>query len=129
MSSVELNVYLSKLPEFCEHFQNNKNSVLAKIYGVFTINTESSKGVHVMLMENTTQLKDPNRLTHIFDLKGSSVNRKTKGHIEPSTVLKDTNYLVCLEHANRIGSSSFVTFGRLEKLKLIVAVRKDVAFL
>jgi hypothetical protein len=37
-------------------------------------------------------LKDPNRLTHIFDLKGSEVNRKTKGNIEPSTVLKDTNY-------------------------------------
>lgn len=82
-----------------------------------------------MLMENTTQLKDPDRLTHIFDLKGSQVNRKTKGNIQPSTVLKDTNYLVCMEHANRNGNPNFVSFRPLEKLKLIVAVRKDVAFL
>ena len=71
MSKVELDVYLSKLPQFCEHFKSNKNSVLAKIFGVFTINTPYNIAVHVMLMENTTQLKDPNRLTHIFDLKGS----------------------------------------------------------
>jgi hypothetical protein len=49
--------------------------------------------VHIMLMENTAQLQEPNNLRFIFDLKGSSVNRKVKGKTKPSTTLKDTNYL------------------------------------
>jgi len=53
MTQSELDLYLKKLPAFCEHFQKNKNSLLAKIFGVFTVNTEHMKEVHVMLMENT----------------------------------------------------------------------------
>jgi hypothetical protein len=46
-------------------------------------------------MENTCQLKYPTRLTHLFDLKGSSVDRKVKGQTLPTTVLKDENFLIC----------------------------------
>lgn len=56
MTSSELDVFLKRLPQFKEHFLKNKNSLLAKIYGVFTVNTRYMKEVHVMLMENTTQL-------------------------------------------------------------------------
>lgn len=54
MTPTELNLYLRLLPAFTKHFTNNKNSLLAKFFGVFTINTEYMKEVHVMLMENTT---------------------------------------------------------------------------
>lgn len=47
-----------------------------------------------MLMENTLQLKNPDGLKFVFDLKGSLVDRKTKGKITPSTTLKDVNYLL-----------------------------------
>ena len=63
--------------------------MLAKIFGVFTINTKYMKQVHVMLMENTAQLLDKRRLTHTFDLKGSLVDRKTKGKTKASDTLKD----------------------------------------
>jgi hypothetical protein len=53
MTKSELDLYLTKLPEFSDHFISNKNSLLAKIFGVFTVNTEHMKEVHVMLMENT----------------------------------------------------------------------------
>ena len=53
MTKDELNLYLRLLSEFSKHFLNNKNSLIAKIFGVFTINTEHMKEVHVMLMENT----------------------------------------------------------------------------
>ena len=97
MTQTELDLYLKKLPEFSKHFQTNKNSLLAKIYGVFTINTEFMKKVHVMLMENTMQIKSSKNLLFVFDLKGSSVDRKTKGKTKPSTTLKDTNFLFCCE--------------------------------
>lgn len=79
MTKTEKDLYLAKLPAFKDHFLANKNSLLAKIFGVFTINTQLMKEVHVMLMENTVQLSDPTRLQYVFDLKGSSVDRKEKG--------------------------------------------------
>ena len=50
--------------------------------------------MHVMLMENTLRLKDPERLNYIFDLKGSRVDRKVRGVTKASTTLKDINFLM-----------------------------------
>ena len=66
-----------------------------------------------MLMENTCQLKDARNLTHIFDLKGSTVDRKTKGLTKPSTTLKDQNYLLCCEYEERKKQSKFIGFNSL----------------
>ncbi len=60
-----------------------------KIFGVFTIKRKTSGNVHVMVMENTMQLKDPNNLKFVFDLKGSLIGRFTTGTITPGTILKD----------------------------------------
>jgi 1-phosphatidylinositol-4-phosphate 5-kinase len=53
MTPIEKDLYLSRLPAFKNHYLANRNSLLAKIFGVFTINTQYMKQVHVMLMENT----------------------------------------------------------------------------
>jgi hypothetical protein len=53
MTSSELTLFLALLPKFADHFKMNQNSVLAKIFGVFTVNTQAIKNVHCMLMENT----------------------------------------------------------------------------
>ena len=45
-----------------------------------------------MLMENTIGVH-PNLITHIFDLKGSQVDRLTKDISSPTTILKDLNYV------------------------------------
>ena len=88
MTDSELKLFLNRLPAFVEHFTTNKNSLLAKIMGVFTVHTPNLQ-VHIMLMENTLQLKDPNALKSIFDLKGSLVDRSVEGKIKSSTTLKD----------------------------------------
>ena len=53
MTEGELKLFLKKLPAFGIHYKQNPNSLLAKIFGVFTVNTNLMKEVHVMLMENT----------------------------------------------------------------------------
>jgi hypothetical protein len=109
MTRQELELYLSHLPKFCEHYRSNKHSILARIVGVFTINTEHLKEVHVMLMENTAQLNNPAKLTHLFDLKGSLVDRMTAGKTKPSTTLKDMNFLISCDKA-LVKNSQFVKF-------------------
>lgn len=39
MTNQELVLFISKLPNFIKHFRKNQNSILAKIFGVFTVNT------------------------------------------------------------------------------------------
>ena len=42
-----------------------------------------------MQAENALQIQNPGNLKFIFDLKGSTVNRKVKGKIKSTTTLKD----------------------------------------
>ena len=62
--------------------------------------TDSTSEVHLVIMENTLQLKNKTGLEYIFDLKGSLVDRKTKGKITSTTTLKDVNYLMAAEASN-----------------------------
>jgi hypothetical protein len=39
MTEGELSLFLNRLPAFVDHFSTNKNSLLAKIMGVFSVNT------------------------------------------------------------------------------------------
>lgn len=53
LSTGELKLYLNLLDDFGRHYRNNKFSLLSKIFGVYTIETEGTGTVHIMLMENT----------------------------------------------------------------------------
>lgn len=94
MSKAELNLLLGMLPAMSDHFKKNPDSLLAKILGAFTVKTDSTDAVHLMLMENTLQLKNPDGLRYIFDLKGSLVDRKVTGKVTNKTTMKDVNYLI-----------------------------------
>lgn len=39
MTNSELGLFLNKLPAFIKHYQSNKRSIIAKIFGVFTVKT------------------------------------------------------------------------------------------
>ncbi len=106
------------LPQYTEHFKNNRNSIIAKIFGIFTIKSVDFREVHVMLMENTVQLKNEINLKNIFDLKGSTVDRTTKvENMKPSTTLKDNNFInYCEFYGNQC--KSFINFTKRDVLKL-----------
>ena len=93
MTKSELKVMMNLLPQYSDHFKNCPGSLIARIFGVFTIKTSQTGPVHIMLMENTIRLKDQNNLRYIFDLKGSTVDRKVTGDTKPSTTLKDENFI------------------------------------
>ena len=79
MTSGELKLFLRILPRLAAHFKKNKNSLLCKVFGVFTVKTSKMSSVHIMLMENTLRVKEKDQLKFVFDLKGSLVDRKVKG--------------------------------------------------
>ena len=57
MSSSELKLLLKILPDYAKHLENNPYSLIARIFGVFTVKVESLAPVTIMLMENTLQFR------------------------------------------------------------------------
>ena len=53
MTKGELHLLLSIMPAISSHFKQNPDSLLAKILGAFTVKSNSTDEVHLMLMENT----------------------------------------------------------------------------
>ena len=125
ISKGELDTFLRMLPALAEHYKKNEDSLIVKTFGAFTVKTDSTDEVHLVLMENTLQLKNKEGLEYIFDLKGSLVDRKVKGKITPSTTLKDSNFLMAVKT-----SRNFIRLASDEvRRKLIAIVKSDVDFL
>jgi hypothetical protein len=95
MNSGELKTFKKMFKSYYEYLMNkNENSMLARIYGIFTVKLEDIEPIHLILMGNTLNFVNGNDdfLDSKFDLKGSLHGRLTKEDLDKkSTVLKDLN--------------------------------------
>ena len=110
MRGSEKQVLLSMLDDMIQHFSENK-SILAKIYGLYTIKTNKFAPVDIIIMENTMSKIKRHNKSMIFDLKGSLKHRitnfpksencwwlkKDKGH---KKCMKDQNFLIINKDLN-----------------------------
>ena len=70
---------LEILDDLIEYYQSVDNkSLIAKIYGIFTIKTNKFNTIHVMIMQSTLQRHNKSLPCLTFDLKGSTIGRRTK---------------------------------------------------
>lgn len=94
MTSGDLKAFKDLFNDYYDHIKKNKNSLLARAYGIYTVKLGHIAPVSLIVMGNTMQLKNPNNLVNVFDLKGSFVNREVKSkNLKPSSTLKDINLL------------------------------------
>lgn len=67
------------LPDYLKHITDRENqSMLARIYGIFTIKTNYFVPLNVMIMQNTYQSSARSDCVLKFDLKGSTVARNVR---------------------------------------------------
>jgi len=90
MNENEKAVFVKALPSYLMHLRNNQNSLIARIYGVFTVEMEDISPVHLLLMANCA--RSGSEIENVFDLKGSVINREVK-HYSPGDCLKDINLI------------------------------------
>ena len=86
MKAAEVVALRRILPSYVSYLKNNPYSMIAKIYGMFTLKRKWMSPITFMLMENTIQLMERPNLLATFDLKGSTHGRRSKGTVKPSTV-------------------------------------------
>lgn len=92
ISQKELKYFTSQmLPAYYGHLKTYKDSLICKIYGAFTLDCPGMEDINVIIMENVM----PKSYAKLFDLKGSTVNRKAKGN---SKVGKDLDFLEYLDN-------------------------------
>lgn len=98
MTDSDMKTFMKIFEEYFTHVSQNTKSLLARIYGVYTVQMEEISPVHLVLMGNTKKSNDK-LLEHVFDLKGSFINREVKGkNLKNTATLKDINLLnICKE--------------------------------
>ena len=118
----ELKIMLDILPHYIQHNLKYPDSLIGKIFGVFTVKREGSSPIYLALMENTTQY-NPSMLRYKFDLKGSTLGRKTKGVVTSKTDRKDLDWLELKEKKTKLLEISAINkpIGKI--------LRRDVNFL
>lgn len=79
--------------EYFRHVATHPQSLLARIYGIYTVKMEDVEPVSLILMGNTKKSNDK-MIEHVFDLKGSFINREVKEkNLKNTATLKDLNLL------------------------------------
>lgn len=72
----DMDSLLSILDSYIGHLsQQGQKSLLARIYGLFTVYSSTFVPLHIIIMQSVSKLRDPARELYRFDLKGSTENR------------------------------------------------------
>lgn len=121
------------LPSYTEHLEMHEGSLIAKIYGIFTVRMDQFEPIHVMIMENSLPNILNTEMHYCFDMKGSSINRevlkgKSNFNLKQSgptggTVLKDLDYL----RLNEL--KSFFNMENIDTQRILKQIELDVTFL
>jgi 1-phosphatidylinositol-4-phosphate 5-kinase len=122
MTNSDLDTFKKLFVDYANHVSAHKSSLLARVYGIFTIKKEDMVPVHLILMGNTMKVKS---LKCVFDLKGSMVNRETKfGLNKASTTLKDINLL-----KKQKGVDKFLLFSNRDQVEIMKIIERDTKLL
>ena len=79
MTETDLATFKRIFKEYVQHVSLKEDSVLARVYGVYTVIMPNVVPINLILMGNTKKTYDDKlTLKFVFDLKGSLVNREVK---------------------------------------------------
>ena len=80
--------------EYYNFIKEHKESLITKIYGIYTVVLKNASSVNIILMQNLFECSSMH-IQRMFDLKGSTVQRKTKNpqSWKRGQVLKDLDYI------------------------------------
>jgi 1-phosphatidylinositol-4-phosphate 5-kinase len=83
------------IPSYYLHVKEYPQSLLARVYGIYTLHMEGLKDINIILMGNTLRWQNRSDISKIYDLKGSTFNREVKltSKIKATSTLKDVNFL------------------------------------
>lgn len=90
MTDSDFNAFQRIQKAYFAHINRHDDSLLARVYGIYSVRMEDQKPVKLLVMENGMKGMTKETGLGVFDLKGSMVNRIVKGtNHDPGMTLKD----------------------------------------
>ena len=114
-------MFKKALPRYLDHLRRNPKSLVAKIYGIYTVKMEDIQEVHILLMDNLF-IKVKEKLSE-FDLKGSIINREVHMPFTMKDCLKDVNLQTITK------DDKFLRFRRDDMRSICQQILQDIAFM
>jgi 1-phosphatidylinositol-4-phosphate 5-kinase len=99
----------------------NEDSLLARIYGIYSVRMEDQSPVKLVVMGNA--LSGATGHVGIYDLKGSMVSRIVKGKYKPTATIKDQNLLLDTQR------KTLLRFKASDRRAVMKAMERDVRML
>ena len=62
MFTDEFKVFMKAAPDYYDYLRYNPNSLIARIYGVFSVQMDDLVPIYLLLMGNTMKLENKNNL-------------------------------------------------------------------
>eukprot|EP00899_Mesostigma_viride_P002232 jgi/Mesvir1/12009/Mv00312-RA.1 len=87
MAKAEMKMLRQMLPDYYKHVMEHPSTLLTKFFGLHRLKPHRGRKVRFVVMGNL--LCTDLRLHYRFDLKGSTLGRKTEGKTSATTTLKD----------------------------------------
>jgi hypothetical protein len=95
ISRTERKLMMKILKDYANHIHNFEDTLLCKIFGLFSINIPGVTVVDVMLMENVFRDFRPNK---VYDIKGSTSGRTSRKNGEVKGAFKDLDFIDFKDH-------------------------------
>ena len=76
MTKEDFNAWMKMFKSYFQHVNCFKESLLARVYGVYSIQMDDKEPVYLLMMGNTKPCESI-YIKKMFDLKGSMVKRET----------------------------------------------------
>ena len=112
------------LPSYYNYVKAHKSTLITKIYGIYTVVIKYASSVNVILMQNLFGCS-PIHIQRMFDLKGSTVQRKTKNvqKWKRDQVLKDMDYQWLTQVERRL-----INFNLSDIKEIKINMENDILF-
>lgn len=124
MTESDFNAFMRIQKHYFKHVATNDGSLLARVYGVYSVHMEDQKPVKLIVMENGIRGATRDSIVGVFDLKGSMVNRIVKGSkLSATATLKDRNLLKMNQE------QIWLRFSQKDRHAILKAMQSDVHLL
>ena len=121
MNKSEQRVLVKALPRYLDHLRKNRKTLIARIYGIYTVKMEDISQVHILLMGNL--FEHVSEKISEFDLKGSIINREVHQPFTMKDCLKDVN----LQEISK--DMKFLRFQRADMRRICEQILSDITFM
>ena len=125
MTLDDFNAFMKLFKNYFHYINIYPDSMIARIYGIYSVTLEGQDPVYLILMGNTKKIPD-HCVRRIYDLKGSLVQREVKGKessFKNTACLKDINIL------NLQDQEVILKFDKETQIKVMKQMSSDVRLL